>query len=171
MSLFALLLSSFIAPTSSWTSPPFSTSMTRSRWSRLPSPLQPSPCVESSTLHAVDVSQLPPAVSYQITAGPPLGLILTEFESTVKGVEESPEGATALTPLLVSDVSEGGSAARLGVREGDVLCGLNGLSLLAPGLGFETVMSAIKAEVRVCARRGANDVYSCQLTPPSLVAV
>ena len=137
----------------------------------MPSPLQPSPCVESSTLHAVDVSQLPPAVSYQITAGPPLGLILTEFESTVKGVEESPEGATALTPLLVSDVSEGGSAARLGVREGDVLCGLNGLSLLAPGLGFETVMSAIKAEVRVCARRGANDVYSCQLTPPSLVAV
>mmetsp|Transcript_11779 Transcript_11779/g.23438 ORF Transcript_11779/g.23438 Transcript_11779/m.23438 type:complete len:282 (+) Transcript_11779:57-902(+) len=97
-----------------------------------------------SPLLAVDVSLLPEPVSYEIRAGPPLGLILTEFESGVEGAGE--EAGDVLTPLEVSDVSEGSAAARLGVRAGDVLVGLNGLSLLAPGIGFDVIMSAIKGE-------------------------
>lgn len=100
---------------------------------------------------AVDLSGFPLAVVSEIDAGPPLGVVLTEFQSTADD---------ELTPLVVSDVSEGLNAARLGVREGDCVIGINGLSLLAPGIGFDIVMDAIRNEfegesgkVRSCEER------------------
>lgn len=86
---------------------------------------------------AVDIAVFPDSVSYTITSGPPLGVILTEFQST-----SVPE----LTPVVVSDVTEGQYAARLGVREGDVLIGINGVSLLEEGVGFDSVIETIQTE-------------------------
>mmetsp|Transcript_33048 Transcript_33048/g.98316 ORF Transcript_33048/g.98316 Transcript_33048/m.98316 type:complete len:261 (-) Transcript_33048:187-969(-) len=91
----------------------------------------------SLSVEAVDITKFPEAVSYTITAEPPLGIILTEFQS-----ESVPE----LTPVVVSDVTEGQFAARLGVREGDVLIGINGISLLEEGIGFDSVINTIQTE-------------------------
>ncbi|GMH88231.1 hypothetical protein TrVE_jg3791 [Triparma verrucosa] len=95
--------------------------------------------VGHTNLHAaaVELSNFPTAVTYEVEAGPPLGVILEEFQST---------SDSSVTPLVVSDVSEGLNAARLGVRTGDVLIGINGLSVLAPTIGFDIVMEAIKNE-------------------------
>ena len=56
----------------------------------------------------------------------------------------TPDGV--LTPLEVSDVSEGLNGGRLGVRASDVVISLNGLPLLAPGIGYDVIIEAITTE-------------------------
>merc|ERR1712194_397082 len=50
-----------------------------------------------------------------------------------------------LTPLVVTDVTEMSNGAMAGVRQGDILLGVNGLSALAQGIGFTQVTDSIKA--------------------------
>lgn len=86
----------------------------------------------------VDISEFPAPVVYTITSAPPLGIILTEFRSNT---------VPYLTPTIVSDVSEGYNAAKKGVRNGDVLIGIGGSSMLEEGIDFEAVMGKLGDEI------------------------
>lgn len=83
---------------------------------------------------SIDISEFPDPVVYTITSDPPLGVILTEFRSTA---------VPALTPTIVSDVSEGLNAAKQGVRNDDILIGIDGASVLEEGVGLEKVMETL----------------------------
>lgn len=82
----------------------------------------------------VELSNFPPAVSFTITTGAPLGVILSEFQS---------QSVSQLTPVTVVDVEIGQNAAKLGVRDGDVLIGIDGESVLVEGIGFDSIMEKI----------------------------
>jgi len=82
----------------------------------------------------IELSQIPDNFSYTISSRAPLGIILSEFQCNTV-----PE----LTPLIVSDVTEMSNGAMAGVREGDILLGVNGLTALAIGAGFTEVMDSL----------------------------
>lgn len=88
------------------------------------------------TREPVGLDSIPSSVSYTITSGSPLGIVLSEYKSSTV-----PE----FTPLIVSDVTEMSNGALAGIREGDILLGVNGLSAIAEGIGFSQVMDSIKA--------------------------
>jgi len=90
----------------------------------------------SDTLEPIDIATIPASVSFTITSESPLGIILSEYRSST---------VSELTPLVVTDVTEMSNGAMAGVRQGDILLGVNGLSALAQGIGFTQVTDSIKA--------------------------
>lgn len=90
----------------------------------------------SDTLEPIDIATIPDSVSYTITSESPLGIILSEYQSST---------VSELTPLVVTDVTEMSNGAMAGVRQGDILLGVNGLSALSQGVGFTQVTDSIKA--------------------------
>eukprot|EP00520_Triparma_pacifica_P010540 CAMPEP_0118646542 /NCGR_PEP_ID=MMETSP0785-20121206/8117_1 /TAXON_ID=91992 /ORGANISM="Bolidomonas pacifica, Strain CCMP 1866" /LENGTH=228 /DNA_ID=CAMNT_0006538553 /DNA_START=117 /DNA_END=800 /DNA_ORIENTATION=- len=103
------------------------------------SALKSTPTPSQSTV--VDPSSFPPSTVYTIKSPSPLGCILTEFDCPLPA-----DGQAALTPLEVSDVSEGLNAGRLGVRTGDIVISLNGLPLVTTGVGYDIIVKAITTE-------------------------
>ena len=93
----------------------------------------------TTTPSVVDPMLFPASTIYTIKSPAPLGIVLSEFDVS------TPEGGV-LTPLEVSDVSEGLNGGRLGVRASDVVISLNGLPLLAPGIGYDVIIEAITTE-------------------------